>query len=252
MKRLLLSFLCALVCGVLLASSGASHAANVLLPKDTGASSEGTSSLPNLGLSVKPDTRSKFTESNSSLVDKKIQELKKNGAAKVETKKNTNNADSNKNNSLNVTQKTDISGLYAVRDKNLPNALTISMSKQSSYGANDTAAISGRLGLKAGQIPSSCLLSVDGRLYTERGEREIYGGASSQVSVRYEGGATGVALNARALCIVNGNIPAGSQVTKIDNRYVIPLQSFSCPPPRAANANLVVTYDGAAAKCDYR
>ncbi len=139
-----------------------------------------------------------------------------------------------------------------MKDKDFPNALTITMNPGSFFGEADIAEIRRALGLDAGDISSSCTLSANGKLQTSMGEREIYGGLSPQLALRYEGQATGISLTARALCRAEGNLPEGGDpVTMIDDRFVVSLQSFSCPPPPTATAVLSVTYEGGMARCGY-
>jgi len=153
-----------------------------------------------------------------------------------------------------VVHQADTSDLTAEATKDLPYGLTIRMSGQSIFGANDVQQITQKLGLGHDQVASSCILTVRGLLQTDKGTYIIDGGASPQVALRYDGVIKNYLMSGNALCAADPNLPQGSGfLTEIGGRYSLPLQMINCPAPNRQASQLMITYDGGkSAQCVYQ
>jgi len=152
-----------------------------------------------------------------------------------------------------VVHQPDMSNLVAQMNKGAANALTISISGRSIFGAKDITAINTKLGLSASQIPANCILTTRGMIQTDKGAYFVYGPPSPQVSVHYDGIITLYLITGHALCKA-GQLPPGvGLIQETGNRYDVELQPIVCPAPNRQVSQLTVTYDGSGtSQCTYQ
>ncbi len=215
-------------------------AANVLLPKDSG---NDQASFPNLGLS--PSVPAPAVDQTKDSVSPSPDIKDAPDGAKT-------GAPAPSSDSPRIIQQTDPS--ITPSNSTLPNSLTISFGNKSSFGADDFALIGKKLGLSHKQISSSCALSLHGLLKTDKGSYVIGGGMSPQTVVAYDGTIKSAIMSAQALCLASGNLPPGDGVMiKMNDRFVVPLQSIGCSVPDFKASSLVITYDGSGkSQCVYK
>jgi hypothetical protein len=137
---------------------------------------------------------------------------------------------------------------------NLPYSLTIYFSNRSSLSQADAGVIGNKLGLTPNQISSACYLSTRGALTTTTGHYLINIGLSPQPKVYWDGGVKSFLLIAEALCLAGPNLPHNNNtLVQLNDRFVIPLQSITCPPPIPRARSLIITYNGTQnAQCTYQ
>jgi len=148
----------------------------------------------------------------------------------------------------------DESETFRQLDNELPNSLTLSISGKSYFGARDVEEISNKLGLSRDQVMHSCILTVRGLLQTSKTARPLLGGASPQVTVRYDGSITGYLMTAHAMCLADpSKLPTNSgMLVETNGRFTVGLQQIDCPPPNRQVSTLNITYDGSGtSQCAY-
>lgn len=156
-----------------------------------------------------------------------------------------------------IMEKKDTSELIKQTTKDLPHPLTITLDKKSFYSSRDLEDILSRLELHPKQVFMSCYLSLTGLIETTKGKYLFGGGVSPSSDLRYDGKITGYRMLAQAICpaIDRKLLPAKSGgIVKINDRFALPLQVISCPPPPGGLASkLDVLYlNGKAVQCRYK
>jgi hypothetical protein len=271
MRRILFTATCFLFVATFF-PQGLRAASNVLLPKD---SSNSSTSLPNLGLGdpapaaapaavpapASPSTPTQATRPMEIPGFPFCSDSKgspdPNGKipCPLDDKKTTKDYSPPKDLGR-IIHETDSSETLAQTSKNLPNSLVISFSDKSSFGAKDLEEIGSKLGLNSKEIPSSCTLSTQGILKTDKDTYIMGGGLSPKVTVRYDGVIKDFILRAQALCLVKGDPPTPESgfLVEINDRFVVPLQQINCEG--LANrkiSNLTITYNGSGTSpCAYK
>ncbi|MDD3030494.1 MAG: hypothetical protein PHS57_09545 [Alphaproteobacteria bacterium] len=215
---------------------------SVLLPKDT---TDDPASLPNLGLTVRspePHTSSSASKAENPLLPDLSAQAQPIPSASEKP-------------SLQIIDREDSARSKDRPGKERPYELTVSLGKNSRYGAVDIATIQRKLGVRRQKIAKACRLSFRGTLWTTDGMFAVRESAAPTLRVPYGGTIKTASLTAKALCrIEKDDLPSNlERVVRVSGLYEVSLKAFKCRAPSGSRAKtLTITYNGNTdATCDY-